>query len=121
MLTGSDQKIRGMDRAFLCRPAQSTIPPVNRQTLSHLVKLAKHGKPDYSRSNAESVPQGKPMGEQAEEVGESKSHSVMEWIRAYALTRKGADFRLVLNHENEFEKFYYDDTDRRWHSPLTVS
>lgn len=50
MLTGFDQKVRGMDRALRFRSAQSANPPANRQALSHPVKLAEHGKPDYSQT-----------------------------------------------------------------------
>ncbi len=34
MLTGTDQKVRGMVRALAIRPAQSLIPPAERQTLT---------------------------------------------------------------------------------------
>ncbi len=34
MLTGTDQKVRGMVRALTIRPAQSLIPPAERQTLT---------------------------------------------------------------------------------------
>ena len=118
MLTGSDQKVRGTDRTLRCRSAQSATPPANRQALSHLVKLAEHGKPDYSRGNAESFPQGKPKGKQAEDVGKSKSCSVMEWTGAYALTQKSADFRRVLNHEKDLERTHQESTDRRRVKPV---
>ncbi|GBC61382.1 hypothetical protein DENIS_2342 [Desulfonema ishimotonii] len=35
MLTGLNQKVRGMVRAFGFRSAQSMIPPEDRQILSH--------------------------------------------------------------------------------------
>ncbi|MDM8517877.1 hypothetical protein QUF76_16905, partial [Desulfobacterales bacterium HSG16] len=47
MLTGLNQKVRGMARAVEFRSAQSTTPPADRQILSHRVKSVEHGKPDY--------------------------------------------------------------------------
>lgn len=42
-----DQKVRGMDRVLRFHSTQSKIPPADRQTLTHRVKLAEHGKPNY--------------------------------------------------------------------------
>ncbi len=47
MLIGLDQKVRGMVRAVRCCPTRTMIPPANRQTLTHHVKLAEQGKPNY--------------------------------------------------------------------------
>ncbi len=50
-LRGSDQKVRGMDKAFRFRFTQPAIPPANRQILSHPVKSVEHGKPDCLHAN----------------------------------------------------------------------
>jgi hypothetical protein len=47
MLTGLDQKVRGMVGAVWCCPTRTAIPPANRQTLTHRVKLAEQGKPNH--------------------------------------------------------------------------
>lgn len=47
MLTGTDQKVRGMVMTLAIRHAQSMIPPADRQALTRLVKLAEHGKPVF--------------------------------------------------------------------------
>ncbi len=47
MLTGLDQKVRGMAGMVRCCPTRTTIPPANRQTLTHCVKLAEQGKPNH--------------------------------------------------------------------------
>jgi hypothetical protein len=48
MLTGLDQKVRGMVGVVRCCPTRTTIPPANRQTLTHCVKLAeKQGHSPY--------------------------------------------------------------------------
>ncbi|MDM8517878.1 hypothetical protein QUF76_16910 [Desulfobacterales bacterium HSG16] len=44
-LIGLNQKVRGMVGVLEFDSAQSTIPPVERQILSHLVKSSEHGKP----------------------------------------------------------------------------
>ena len=47
VLTGLDQKVRGMVGTVWCCPTRTTIPPANRQTLTHCVKLAEQGKPNH--------------------------------------------------------------------------
>jgi RNA-directed DNA polymerase len=47
MLTGLDQKVRGVVGTVRCCPTRTTIPPANRQTLTHRVKLAEQGKPNH--------------------------------------------------------------------------
>ncbi len=64
-----------------CWLTRSMIPSADRQTLTHRVKLAEQGKPNYFHLNMGGDPQGELMGKWVEEVGESESHSVMEWIR----------------------------------------
>ena len=61
------------------------IPPADRQTLTHRVKLAEQGKPNYLHLSMEGEPQGKLIGKWVKEVGESESCSVMEWIRVQNL------------------------------------
>lgn len=56
------------------------IPPADRQTLTHRVITAEHGKPNRLHLSMESDPQGKPIGEWAKEVGKSECRSVMERI-----------------------------------------
>ena len=87
VLTGLDQKVRGMVGMLLFRPTRSTIPPANRQTLTHRVKLAELGKPNclHRCYSMESEPQGKQTGEWVKEVGESEGRSVMERIRVQTL------------------------------------
>lgn len=85
MLTGLDQKVRGMDETVWCCFTRSKIPPANRQTLTHRVKLAEQGKPNYLHLGMGSKPQGEPTGEWVEEVGESKCRFVMERIRVQNL------------------------------------
>ena len=80
MLIGLDQKVRGMDGPVRFCPTRSTIPPANRQTLNHRVKLAEQGKPNYLHLSMEGEPQGELMGKWVEEVGESEGRSVMGWI-----------------------------------------
>jgi hypothetical protein len=49
----------------------------------------------------ESKPQGEQIDEWVKEIGKSERYAVMAWIWAKRCpTRKWADFRLVLNHEN---------------------
>jgi len=43
--------------------------------------------------------QWKLMGKWVKDVGGSECKSVMDWIGIYILTRKGADFQLVLHCE----------------------
>jgi hypothetical protein len=64
---------------------RSMIPPANRQTLTHRVKLAEQGKPNYFHLNMESDPQGELIGKWVKDVGESESRSVMERIRVQDL------------------------------------
>jgi hypothetical protein len=47
MLTGLNQKVRGMVEVVVCRLTRSIIPPANRQTLNHRVSSAEPGKPNY--------------------------------------------------------------------------
>ena len=56
MLIGLNQKVRGMDGPVRCCPTRSMIPPANRQTLTHCVKLAEQGKPNYLHFGMESDP-----------------------------------------------------------------
>ena len=49
-----NQKVRGMDRMFYFHPAQSTIPPADRQSLSHRVELKDYGNPDCLHWKVES-------------------------------------------------------------------
>jgi|GEM_PF-5747390 len=94
MLTGLDQKVKGMVGAVWCCFTRSMIPPVNRQTLIHRVKLAEQGRPNYLHLNME----GEPIDKWVEEVGKSESHFVMEWIGVQNLP----------NHESE------QTSDRCW-------
>jgi len=81
VLVGLDQKVRGMDGTFRSCSTRTMIPPANRQALTHRVKLAEQGKPNYFHLSMESEPQGEPAGKWVKEVGESECRSVMEWIR----------------------------------------
>ncbi len=56
VLTGLDQKVRGMVRRFCNPPTQSKIPPAERQTLTLRVKCVEHGKPNYLHIDVESSP-----------------------------------------------------------------
>ena len=47
VLTGLDQKVRGMVGAVRCCPTRTTIPQTNRQTLAHRVEEAEQGKPNH--------------------------------------------------------------------------
>jgi hypothetical protein len=67
-----------MDGALWFCPTRSMIPPADRQTLTHRVKLTEQGKPKYLHFSMESRPQGKPIGKWVEEVGKSERRSVME-------------------------------------------
>ena len=77
MLIGLDQKVRGMDGPVRFCPTRSMIPPADRQTLTHHVKLAEQGKPNYLHLSMESEPQGKLIDKWVKEVGESEGRSVM--------------------------------------------
>ena len=81
MLIGLDQKVRGMVETVRFCFTRSMTPPADRQTLTHRVKLAEQGKPNYFHFSMESKPQGEPTGKWVKEVGKSQGHSVMEWIR----------------------------------------
>ena len=85
MLTGLDQKVRGMVETVRFCFTRSMIPPANRQTLTHRVKVVEQGKPNHLHSNMESKPQGEPIGEWVKEVGGSECHFVMERIRVQDL------------------------------------
>jgi hypothetical protein len=54
MLTGLNQKVRGMDEVFACHFTRSMIPPADRQTLTRRVKAAEHGKPNCLHLGMES-------------------------------------------------------------------
>ena len=58
MLAGLDQKVRGMVETVWCCFTRSMIPPADRQTLTHRVKLAEQGKPNYFHLNMEGESQG---------------------------------------------------------------
>lgn len=87
MLAGLDQKVRGMVGTFRCCSTRPAIPPANRQTLTHCVKLAELGKPNHLHSCylMGSEPRGKPTGGWVKEVGESEGRSVMGRIRVQTL------------------------------------
>ena len=71
-----------MDGAVWFCPTRSMIPPADRQTLTHRVKLAEQGKPNYFHFSMESDPQGDPIDEWVEEDGKSECRSVMGRIWA---------------------------------------
>ena len=54
------------------------IPPADRQTLTHRVKSAEHGKPNCLHLGMESDPEGEPIDKLVKEVGESECWSVMD-------------------------------------------
>ena len=56
VLTGLDQKVRGMVKALYNRFRQSMTPPAERQVLTHLVKSVEHGKPNCLHFIVESNP-----------------------------------------------------------------
>ncbi len=56
VLTGLDQKVRGMVRRLCIPPTQSKNPPADRQALTRCVKWAEHGKPNYPHMDVESSP-----------------------------------------------------------------
>ena len=85
MLTGLDQKVRGMVETVRFCFTRSVTPPANRQVLTHRIKLAEQGKPNHLHTDMESDPQGEPIGEWVKEVGISECHFVMEWIRVQDL------------------------------------
>lgn len=113
-LRGLNQMARGMDKAFRFRFTQPSIPPANRQILSHPVKSAEHGKPDCLHANGNRLVR---EGDRQAGMGcrKKRTPSCNEADRGskFALTRKGADFRQVLNHEKGLEKYYRKSTDRR--------
>lgn len=85
MLTGLDQKVGGKVGTVRCCSTRSMIPPANRQTLTHRVKLAELSKPNYLHLAMGSKLQGEPTGKWVEEVGESEGCSVVEQIRVQNL------------------------------------
>jgi RNA-directed DNA polymerase len=119
MLTGLSQKARGMVRAFEFRSAQSTIPPVDRQILSHRVESVEHGKPVCSRENGNRPARA---GDGQAGIGGRRkrmpSCNEADKGSKFALTRKGAEFRLVLNHKKGLERTHQSGTDRQ--RPKTV-
>jgi len=56
MLTGLNQKVRGKVEVFACHFTRSKIPPANRQTLTHRIESAEHGKPNCLHFTMESNP-----------------------------------------------------------------
>ena len=70
---------------FVCHFTRSVIPPANRQTLTHRVESAEHGKPNGLHFNMGSDPQGKPIDKWVKEVGESECHPVTGWTRVQNL------------------------------------
>ena len=56
VLKGLDQKVRGKVRVLFHHLTQSMNPPAKRQVLTHLVKLAEHGKPNCLHRDVESDP-----------------------------------------------------------------
>jgi len=103
MLTGLNQKVRGMVRAFRLHSAQSMIPPADRQILSHRnVILAKLGKPDCLHESG-----NRPVRAGHRQAGKrgwrKRMLSCNEADRGskFALTRKCADFQLVADHEKD--------------------
>ena len=108
MLTGLNQKVRGMVRALMLRSAQSMIPPADRQILSHQnVILAEPGKPDCLRENG-----NRPARAGDRQAGKRGWRKRMPFCNGadrgskFALTRKRADFRLVANYEKEIERHH---------------
>jgi len=68
-----------------CCLTRTMIPSADRQTLTHRVKLAELGKPNYYHLSMEGEPQGKLISKWVEEAGESECCSVMEQIRVQNL------------------------------------
>ena len=115
MLTGLDQKVRGMDGAVWCCLTRSMIPPANRQTLTHRVKLAEQGKPNYLHLSMESDPQGEPIDEWVKEVGISECRSVMERIRVQNLPgTKVSRLPTGVGSRETFGRSNLYGEDRRW-------
>jgi hypothetical protein len=87
MLTGLNQKVRGMVEVFVCHLTRSIIPSANRQTLNYRVLSAEPGKPNYLHViiTVESNPQGKPTGKWVKDAGKSECRSVIDRIWAQAL------------------------------------
>ena len=56
MLTGLDQNGKGMVEVVACHFTRLNTPPANRQTLTHRVESAEHGKPNYLHFRMESDP-----------------------------------------------------------------
>jgi len=50
--------VRGMVGVFVCHFTRSVIPTANRQTLTHRVESAEHGKPNCLHLSMESNPYG---------------------------------------------------------------
>lgn len=121
MLIGLDQKVRGMDEAFRFCLTRPMIPPANRQTLTHWVKSAKQGKPNYLHLGVESAPQGTPTGEWVKEVGKSESRSVMERIRVRDLPgTKVCRLPTGVESRESFGRSNLYGEDRQWLWSLTA-
>ena len=111
MLTGLSQKARGKDGTLEFRSTQSTIPPVDRQILSHQVKSVEHGKPDCLRECGNRPARA---GDRQAGMGGWKkrmpSCNEADKGSKFALTRKGADFRQVANYEKNLERHHHSCT-----------
>ena len=70
---------------FVCHFTRSVIPPANRQTLTHRVESAEHGKPNGLHFSMGSDPQGKPIDKWVKKAGESECHPVTGWTRVQNL------------------------------------
>ncbi|MBU3948993.1 MAG: hypothetical protein KJ826_12340 [Proteobacteria bacterium] len=77
--------VRRMVEVVVCHFTRSDIFPANRQALTHRVESAEHGKPNclHLENGKQSVRSA--IDKWVEEVGKSKCHSVMEWIRVQNL------------------------------------
>ncbi len=103
-----------MDKALRFRFTQSSIPPANRQILSHQVKSMEHGKPVSLHVNGNRIARG---GDRQAGMGGRKKRmppcNEADKGSESAPTRKGADFRQVLNREKGLEKCNRESTVRR--------
>lgn len=50
------KKVKGMVEVLACHLTRSKIPSADRQTLTHSVKQAEHGKPNRLHTSVESDP-----------------------------------------------------------------
>jgi hypothetical protein len=79
MLTGLNPKGKRSDALLQFGGTRTSAPPVDRQGLSHLVTQVEHGKPVFLLARA-GGPQGKLLGMQVKEAGESERLPVMGGI-----------------------------------------